>query len=687
MTETQFFALTGGLDLITPAIRTPAGRCIAAVNYEAHPRGYQRVDGYERFDGHTRPSDASYWVLDFDAGTDEVLEGETVTGGTSGATGVALIDAVVESGSFAGNDAAGYLVLTEVSGEFQDDEALSSASGAMTADGTEDERGADNDTDDSTWIQDAIETARADIAKVPGSGPVRGVWMFDGDTYAFRDNAGGTAGVMHKATDSGWSAQDLGNEIAFDAGTDAFTEGETVTGGTSGATATINRVVLEGGDWSTDDAVGRLILGAVTGSFQDNETITDPEGGSATSDGADAAITLPAGGRYDFDNYNFFGASDLKRMYGCQGEGRGFEWDGSVFVPINTGMDDDRPTRVAAHRNHLFFAFRGGSVQHSSIGNPYQWDVVTGAGELGIGEEIADLLASVSGVLAIFGLNKVATLFGDDASNWELRILNDSAGAVARTAQTIGLPTYLDNRGLRTLETTEQFGDFLVGTITQLVEPIFGAKQKAGVTAVGSTRVRSKDQYRLFWSDGTGLTAYFGRDPVEIMPFKLDFTIECTCSGKDGNGDERLFAGDGDGMVYELDAGTSFDGSAVDAFIRLPFNHVGTPAQKKRWQKASLEVDARPDTNLGIVAEFGYADPDQPPGNEQDFNVRGSGGFWEESNWDDFYWSMPVEGVADAHIDGLGRNMSIAIVSSATYERPHILHGLILHFTYRGIAR
>lgn len=921
--QTRYFALRGGLDLVTPAIETPPGRAIAAANYEPHPRGYQRVDGFERFDGRPKPSEASYWVLNFDAGTAAISEGDTVTGATSSATGVALIDAVVESGSYVGSDAAGYLVLTGVSGTFQDNENLQvSAVTKSVADGTASERGALTDANDTTWYQDAIETARADISAVPGSGAIRGVWAYGGDVYAFRDNAGGTAGVMHKATSSGWSEVSLGREIAFTGGsgevavfdtlasvpetvpeivgaqdainngatvseelntpgmtfdgaswvdsgtklseagslfadtaghawtvecrfkvddvtanrgilirgsgrgvggnfalwvdtsgnlqcrirggtttqlaagvndgsfhevavvwdttnclgyvdeapavsiaTDGvaaltstnhydnlgiggradggalsnhngqitevrvwnvvrtaaqiiefdtrrlkgseeglvaywpmsivegeFEEGQTVTGGTSGATATINRVVVESGAFSTQDAAGRLIIGTVTsGPFQDDEDLTT-DTANATADGADAAITLSAGGRYDFRNYNFFGSADLKRMYGCNGKDRGFEFDGTVFVPIATGTTTDTPTRVEAHSNHLFFAFAGGSLQHSSIGNPYQWQVLTGAGELGIGEEITDLQGNVSGAMAVFGRNKVAVLFGTDSANWDFKTLADDAGAVAWTAQNIGSPIYLDNRGLRSLETTEKFGDFQIGTITQLVEPIFRAKKVAGVSPIGSIRVRDKDQYRLFWDDGTGLTVYFGRRTAEgypeILPFDLGVNLTCMTSGKDDDdGAEILLAGDDEGMVYQLDAGTSFDGEEVEAFLRLPFNHVGSPAQRKRWHKASLEMESGPNTQIGLVAEFSYADPDQPPELEQTFNVKGQGGLWDEFTWDNFYWSSPVEGTAECHLDGLGRNISVAVISDATYEDPHVLHGAILAFSYRGQAR
>ncbi|MEQ9131101.1 MAG: hypothetical protein RJQ08_13665 [Salinisphaeraceae bacterium] len=688
MIQTQYFALIGGLDLTTPAIQVPPGRAIAGVNYEPHPAGYQRVDGYERRDGRPRPSKASYWVIQFDAGQAAIAEDDTVTGATSGASGRAVIDAVVESGSYGGSDAAGYVVLTNVSGTFQDNENLQvSAATKVVADGVAVERGAGNDTDDATWIQSAIEKARADIDALPGSGPVRGAWAYGSDIYAFRDNSGGTAGVMHKATASGWSAVDLGREIAFDAGTAEFFEAETLTGGTSGATATIKRVVKESGGWSGSDAAGRLILASVTGTFQDNETITSASG-SATSDGADAAITLPAGGRYDFRNHNFYGASDLFRMYGCNGEGRGFEFDGTVFVPIDTGMVEDKPIRVEVHRNHLFFGFRGGSLQHSSTGEPYVWSPITGAGEIGIGEDISDLLGSVAGALIVFGDNKVATLVGDDSANWVLNILAEDAGAAAWTGQMIGTPIYLDRLGVRSATTTDRFGNFLLGTLTQLVEPLFRAKRAAGVTPIGAIRVRAKDQYRLYWSDGTGMTIYFGREPAEILLFKLDFVPTCLYSAQtDTDGAEVLLAGDADGMVYEFDAGTSFDGEPVPAFLRLAFNHLGSPSQKQRFTKATVEMDGGPSTTLGLTAEFSYGDPDQPPSIEQTFDVAGGGGFWDEMIWDQFYWSSPVEGQAEAPLDGIGRNVSLTLISNATYEQPHVLSGVIFNFSNRGIVR
>ncbi len=122
--KTKFYALQGGLNLVTPAIRTPPGHLIEAVNYEPVERGYRRFGGFERYDGQPAPSDASYWILEFDVGTEAIVEGDIISGATSEAYGEALVDAVVESGSFAGDDADGYLVLTNVNGTFVDNETL-----------------------------------------------------------------------------------------------------------------------------------------------------------------------------------------------------------------------------------------------------------------------------------------------------------------------------------------------------------------------------------------------------------------------------------------------------------------------------------------------------------------------------------------------------------------------------------
>lgn len=83
------------------------------------------------------------------------------------------------------------------------------------------------------------------------------------------------------------------SKLNFDGQTVAFTVGETVTGGTSGATGTIYKIVP-----SVTPGEGTLWLTNVTGTFQNNEALTDGDGGAAVANGTativSLAITFPA---------------------------------------------------------------------------------------------------------------------------------------------------------------------------------------------------------------------------------------------------------------------------------------------------------------------------------------------------------------------------------------------------------
>jgi hypothetical protein len=687
------FPLTGGLDLVTPAINKAPGSAIGGYNYLPQPEGYARIGGYERFDGHPLASEASYWVLDFGAGTAAVTEGATVTGATSGATGKALQAGVVSSGAYGTSDAAGYLVLTAVSGTFVDNESLQvSAVTKCVANGIATERGAGNDSDDVAWLADAVATARALIGAVPGSGAMRGVVQLGSTVYAFRDNVGGTAGAIYKSTSSGWALCDLGRSVDFTSGgATEIAEGDTVTGATSGATAAVRRVVLTGGTWAGGDAVGRLILSGQTGTFQAENLNVGASPNLATIAGNSAAITRLPGGRCDFSVYNFAGAAGTRRIYGADGVNPGFEWDGTTYTPILTGMTTDTPVHVACHRNYLFFSFAQGSVQFSGIGDPFSWDVIVGAGELGIGDDVTALLSGWQSVLVIAGRNRMSVLQGSVFSGAQadavLAPVSEEAGCVRWSMQQLEQPVFLDDRGVRDMASTQNYGDFRTGTRSLLVKPWLDAKKRAGATVTASLRVRDRNQYWLFFSDGSALAMDSASGKHFFMPLSLGFTARCALSAEDETGMERLYAAGDDGYVFRINSGNTFDGAEVTALVRLAFSHQGSPSVVKRYHSATLEVTADPTATLYFTADFSYGNPDMPSSSEQSFSVSGSGGFWNEDNWDQFYWSAQPEGQAQARTPGRGSNISFAISAQADDEPAHILHGMTLLYEPRKLQR
>lgn len=689
--------LGGGLDLATPASRLPPSRAIACKNYESAPRGYQSSQGFERVDGHPSPSLASYSYLPFKLGTVALTAGLFVTGATSGATGTLLLAGALTSGAYGAGTAVGYLVLRNVTGTFSANENLQVAAvtKAVSSDVSRD-RGALNDANDTTWYRLAIDAARADIAAVPGGGPLRGTWMFQGIKYAFRDDAAvaPTKCVMFKATAAGWVAVDLGRRLGFTAGTAAIVTGVTITGHTSGATGFIEQITIISGTLAAGTAAGRLTLSGQVGNFILGENLDI--GASLTvalAAGNSTVTVLQPSGSFHFQNHNFYGASNLRRMYGCDGVNRAFEFNGNALTPISTGMAFDKPSYLAIHKNQLFLTFAGGSLQNSAPGNPFGWAVILGAAEIGIGEEITNILSAVSGALVILGRNSINVLYGNGVADFQLVTLSGDAGSFANTAQNMKSPVYFDNIGLRELNATNNYGNFAIGSnLTSLVQSLIRFNHKVGVNPINSLHVRSKDQYRLFYSDGTGFTVYMGNTDAngnsvpEIMPFDLGKIVRCCCSYTD-DGDEILLMGSDDGFVYQLDAGTSLDGAALEGFIRLAFFNLKSPALNKSWKKATLELDAPADTALGLVAEYDYGNPDTPPAIDTAFDVQGGGGFWNESTWNDFYWSTAVNGKAEAYLDGFGPSCSLTIHYSGIYQQAHTLQAVTYNYSPRGLVR
>lgn len=534
---------------------------------------------------------------------------------------------------------------------------------------------------------DQREAARSAIQPVPGSGPVRGVACLKGQRYAWRDTADGAAGGMYRATSSGWAAVPLGHVADFTSGSVEPAKGDTVTGQSSGATAIVKRAVVTSGSWSKGDAAGYMVLSNVSGAFR-AEAINGATADIATLSGAPIAQSFPAGGRYCTINTNFYGASNLREMYGCNGVGRGFAFDGEVVTFIRTGMIDDRPSRVSAFKRHLFFSFPGGSVQNSGTGEPLLWQPVYGASEIGVGSDVTDFAASTD-ALHIFTVDQVNTLTGNDAQDWSLQPLTteENQGGVAFTAQTIGSPLYLDIGGFRSIASTQAYGNFRLGSITPQIQPAVATRRRSGIAPVASLITKAKDQYRIFYEDGSGISIYFGRKYPEPMYFAFPIRITSCCSEFDADRGEISFFGARDGYVYQADVGSSFDGAEIVAYVRLPWDAEGSADVIKRWHKVVIEMDASPDTQIGMTAEFDYGNGEQSPLPHQAFSVNGGGGFWNIDNWNEFYWAAAAEGRAEAFFDGQGENMSVLIVSTGTEELGYTLKAIRKLVTIRGQRR
>lgn len=460
-------------------------------------------------------------------------------------------------------------------------------------------------------VSDAVLKSeyRAAIQPVPGSGPIRGVAIYDGKVYACRDTDTDGAKIFASSND-GWQ-----------------------------------------------------------------EVVTPARNG---------------GGRYEFVTYNFTGSPDDKALYGVDGVNPPFEIKGATFTEITvTGMNERFPEHIAAHKNHLFLSYPGGSVQHSGIGDPFNWDAATGgAGEVAQGDEITGLMPAMEDALVIFSRNITKVLYGSSSADWQAKspgLQSDGSGALPHTIQLIGEPLFLDDIGLRNFSATNAYGNFKTGTLSQIVEPLIQSMLK---TAVASVAMRDKSQYRLF--DNKGRVLCLTSSGGKMLGYGLCRYFEtptCAYSGEGSNGNELAVFGASNGYVYEMERGNTYDGEPIPASLRLNFHIASSPTTQKRWRKAVVDITTETDVRIYTQANFNFGHPDVAASRVTELDgITQTGGVWDADDWGEFVWDG--QHLAEATTDIVGSGHSMAMTLYSQDDAPSFtLNGMVIHYSPRGLKR
>jgi hypothetical protein len=581
---------------------------------------------------------------------------------------------------------------------------LKDSTGAIVAfaSGNEIEAHAPTIAEHASYLKIAADAARALIQAVPGSGSIRGVWMYNGKGFAFRDD--GAACKMYKSSASGWVEVTFAKHLNFDAGQASgdttLVPGASITGLTSGATATIARRNIINPDWAGNVAVGTLVLTSVTGAFQNNEAIQTGGTTRATADGADYVPTWTAGGRYLFRTHNFYGAANKRRMYGVNGLNKAFEYDDvdGVLAAIRSGMTVDAPTRVGVHQDQLVLGFPGGSVQRSAVGLPDAWVVVLGTDEIGVGDEISDFLEEVGDSLFVFTRGSTKQIVGNVADGYKLDNFDFNNGAVPFSVQRIGFGIHLDDRGFASLSTSDRHGNYEANTFSRIIQPLVDRKLR-DTTVTASVIFRRRNRYRCFFADGTFISIgvsgapgdSHGEAAVKVneitghMVCDYGKVVRCACSEEDLTGSERVFFGSDDGYVYEAEKGRSFDGGPIRAGLRIPYHNSGRPERIKHYRGGRIEAEmqgqctliVRPDVNFGKTRLA-----------ERNITSALGGAIYDYTMfWEGFDWDQPLESLQPFKIGTDGVNVSLSLAHESDRELPHTLRAIVYQTTLRGLNR
>jgi len=665
----EVVSLAGGLDQVTPTLSLPPGVLRDSSNVEASiTGGYTRIKGYERFDGRPAPSAASFegYILSSVIG---LSAGDAVLIGAVTAVCTSVQPATMEA------------FFTKISGGISIGAAVSvggSPVGTIVS-------GAGGLRSEQEALQRSLaaNSYRLDIATLPGSGPVRGVAYYAGTAYGWRDNAGSTALVMYRATSAGWVAIAMPHEIAFTTGSTQITDGAAINGATSGATATVLRVMVATGSWGAGTAAGRLVISAPVGAFLAAENIRLGATVAAVSTSVSSQIALAPGGRVRTRPGSFAGGS-AARLYGCDGVNRAFEFDGTTYAPISTGNAPDAPDHVWVHKRHLFLAF-GSSVQHSVVADPYRWDGTLGAGEFALDDALTNFLSlpgtQDGGALLMTTRNTSDILYGSGSSTWQLSPYTDATGAAEDTAQRLEQAYCLDDRGVVQLAQSQNYGNFDASTLTLAIRRFIQERRNL---SKDSGVNREKSQYRVFYSDGYGLYITIANGKLlGCLPVLFPHAVECWCEGESPDGSQTSFFGSPSGMIYRLDAGTSFDGEDIPWFATTNFGFSKSPRVRKRFRHASVEVTGQSYASFNFGYSLSYGAGDAPESTQETAQIGFARTSWDSFTWDSFVWDGFTLIPAEISLTGTGENIAFTFSGSSAIQDEFTINSLIVHYTFR----
>tara|TARA_R110000868_G_scaffold319759_1_gene580703 strand:+ start:5964 stop:8093 length:2130 start_codon:yes stop_codon:yes gene_type:complete len=672
----------GGFDQTTPSLVLSPGSLRDCVNFEcSQSGGYGRIAGYERVDGRASPSDATYMLVQVSSFTNVPAVGDTITQATSGATGYV----------FTVNNVAGayYMLVTQVTGTFDVSHAISvgatpiGTATAITASLTSQEN--------AIALAGAADVYRALIGAVPGSGPVRGVvaMTFSGvdAIYAFRDNAGGTAVDLYKSTTGGWTQVSFLYQVSFTTGGVATgLDGDVLTQG--GVTATVKRVMAASGTWAGDTAAGILVITAPAGgNFAAGAATMAGSGSTVTLAAIQTAITMLPGGDFEFVKCNFSGQLVTRRIYGCDGVNKAFEFDGTTLAPIATGLSPDVPSHIAYHKRFLFLS-QASSIFYSGPGTPFRWTATDGGGEIATGDTVTGMIslpgAQTSTTLAVYMDSNTGLLYGLSASDFNFTLFDAGTGAIPKTIQSLFDVFVFDHLGAITLKTSLNYGNFASSALTKNILP-FVIQERTKLTT--SSVSRDKSQYRVYFNDGYSLwLTVVNQQYVGASIILFPDPVGCVDVEHNSDGVELTYFGSTatDGYVYQMDTGNSFDGDAITAYITMAWDAIKSPRILKRFRAASIEVQGTAYASIQFGYRLGYGSLNYAESDAITAATNFAGTpRWDSFTWDDFVWDGQTLTPTDVKVTGTAENIQVTISSGTNYIAPYNINSLIYHYSDR----
>ena len=333
------------------------------------------------------------------------------------------------------------------------------------------------------------------------------------------------------------------------------------------------------------------------------------------------------------------GNTDYGQLIICDGVNKPFYFhmEGSGLLNTRTFFAEEitvnsthAPTVGVVHDHHLVVAGADAAKDTIYYSHNFEPENFTGAGAGSI--KLADQvigLKSFRGDLIIFCRNSLHKLVNiNDSSTIAVVPLTQNVGCLSsHSIQEVGGDLmFLSPDGIRSVAGTARIGDVELGSVSRQIQSIISTIANAiDSFTITSAVLRSKSQYRLFYSTVNGSTAsskgIVGTLTANGFEWSETLGIQATgfSSGFGTTGVEKLYHGDNQGYVYNHDTGNSFltDGTAldIDAQYQTPNYDFGDVGTRKTLHYVKLSVTPEGEASPKLRIRYDYEDTaiPQPP--------------------------------------------------------------------------
>lgn len=363
------------------------------------------------------------------------------------------------------------------------------------------------------------------------------------------------------------------------------------------------------------------------------------------------------------------------------------------LAPFDNGIEEDIfPEFGLIFNNRIYLVYPDGHLRFSTWGG-FDFSGDTGlAGEFYFGSPITDIVEVPGDALIVFLekgikiLKKIIPTQANAYSDVEVETFSDRSNAYKNSAtRLLGEIIFAGDRGLTYFSQSDTYGDFTMSSLTKKVQTTYMRYRSSIIRGIAN---REKNQYLLFFRDGTGLTLTFDEEKKVKGATRFAYPVSPTCIdiGKDSNGNEITIMGTSTGYLMVIrDLAQSFDGESINSFFVTAYHNYGSPVHNKSFKRILFELTGGKGTRFNFRPNFDYRGFDIPNAGYRVLQARGTGGgVWGIDEWGSFIYKRTGVEQDWVSIVGFAVNMGLAFSCSDKHHQPHVIHNFTTTFQLRG---